>query len=117
MRFNLEFQFLTLLIFLEVRKLVFIITGKLRVLDTDIKSGVWFFYTAQEALEKGICNQAYPNDDVLKMTEEFALSLSEKKLDPIAFQMMSKEIYGESLKALEELPINNLTSERIANYK
>ncbi|CAI2379659.1 unnamed protein product [Moneuplotes crassus] len=80
-------------------------------------SCIGYRYAAQEAFQKGIATQIYPDKDVLAMTEDFADSLSAKNLDPVAFQLMSEDIYKTAIENLENPQNIDLTAEKIAEYK
>jgi enoyl-CoA hydratase/carnithine racemase len=77
-------------------------------------SSMGFRYNAQEALDKNICQKIYKSDEILEKTEEFALELSERNIDPLAFQIQGQEVFKKTLKKLEKCRTREITLERIA---
>lgn len=74
-------------------------------------------FTAEEALNKGICHHVFTNDQILDKTEELAESISKRNLDPLAFQLMGKDLYSKSLEALKKGKSEDISLERIAAFK
>lgn len=71
---------------------------------------------AQEALDRGMIDVVFPDPDFLFEVENYALRLSRKRLDPLAYYQNVQNAYNDTIQTLRTIEPDPVTIDFVLTY-